>query len=349
MSGTWRAGTIWSKAAALFRRRLERDLDEELRFHLERRAEHYGAGGLPAEEARQAAGQAFGRFYALKEQCREAWRFAPLESLAQDVRIAWRGLRQQPLFTGAAVVSLAIGIGANAAIFSLVNRVLLLPLPYPEPDACSGSPGLSKGSARGIAGAQPQHGGRRRQRCAGAQPHRPGRGGAAHRHRCLREPVRRPGPRRRAWARLPGRRRPSRARPLVVLGHALWQARFGSDPSILGRTSTLDGVDRQWWGVMPPGFDFPTPSVQLFVPLRIDPTQPRTMGYGWMPLVARLRPGAEVAQAHDELAAGRTQSAACSLARAELERRGGRDPLRTTWCATSASARRPAAPWASSC
>jgi putative ABC transport system permease protein len=95
--------------------------------------------------------------------------------------------------------------------------------------------------------------------------------------------------------------RPGRDR-IVLLSHALWQARFGGDPSTVGRTITVEGVDRRVVGVMPASFHFPTAATDLWIPLRLDPGNPEDYwGFGWMPLVARLRPGASLPQARDEL------------------------------------------------
>jgi putative ABC transport system permease protein len=113
--------------------RAEREMDDELRFHLEKLIEQNLASGMSSEEARRAALQRFGNMGAIKEECRDSWGVRVINELVQDVRYGFRQLRHNPGFTAVAVITLALGIGANTAIFSVINAILLEPLPFHEP------------------------------------------------------------------------------------------------------------------------------------------------------------------------------------------------------------------------
>jgi putative ABC transport system permease protein len=295
--------SAWHKGRALLdRRRLERDLDEELRFHLTLREERHLAAGLGTEEARYAASRRFGNVLRLKEECRDMWTFSSLEDLARDVRFAGRVLAKSPGLTAVAVLSLAIGIGGNAAMFSLVNAVLFRALPYPAADRLVRLTGFypkgalvalrEQGRTLEVAGASTDQ----EWNVTGREPalRLPGSAVSANLFSVLGRPA--------AVGRTfdsseesPGHDR------VVVLGHGLWEARFGSDPLVIGRSIQVEGVSREIVGVMPPGFHFPSGSTQLWVPLRVDSSNAEDYwGYGWMPLIARLRPGASLGQARAE-------------------------------------------------
>src|SRR5580700_4020439 len=125
----------WLKVKALaMRRRLERDLEEELQFHLAKRAEKNRALGLGAEDAQVAARRRFGNVTLVKEDCREMWIFTWIETLWQDVRYAVRILAKSPGFAAVVIFSLALGIGANTAVLSALNTVMLHALPYEHPE-----------------------------------------------------------------------------------------------------------------------------------------------------------------------------------------------------------------------
>lgn len=300
--------TLWSRIrswsqAALHRARMESEMDAELRFHLETLAEDLVRAGVPREEAMRRARMEFGGIERVKEEGREARGAKIVETILQDLRYGARMFRKSPGFTAVAVLTLGLGIGANTAIFSLVDGILLRPLPFASPE-----------NLVGIIGTFPKGGfvAMREQvqsldSAAYVEGHEfnlTGRG----------DPLRLSGVLVSAEffsvlgarpeigrAFYPGEDVAGRGN-YAILSHSLWQERFGGDPSILGRSIELEGVSREVVGVMPAKFNFPSAKTQLWLPLHNDARD--TVAYwagDFMPIIGRLRPGATIPQARAEI------------------------------------------------
>jgi len=286
-----------------WRQRREEELEAEVRSHLDLAMRDRMERGETAEQARESARREFGNVGLVKEVTRDVWGRTSLERLCQDLRFAWRMLRTHQGFSAVAVLSLALGIGGNAAIFSLVNRVLIRPLPYAEPDhLVRVTEAYPKGA---IVALQEQS--RTMQVAAyttDSEFNLTGQGAAA---RLVGSQVSANlfallgAPAQIGRTFEAGEDRPASDR-VVILGHALWRNKFAGDPHIIGRPIAIDGIGRQVVGVMPPEFSFPSPKVQMWMPARFDSSnQGEFWEHGWMPLIARLRPAATLPQAQGEL------------------------------------------------
>ncbi len=221
----------------------------------------------------------------------------------QDVRFGLRQLRKSIGFTAVAAFTLALGIGANTAIFSLVSGILLRPLPYPHPSELVSVTGTYPKGAF-VAMRQQVH---TMDVAAYAEGHE---FNLTH----LGDPVRLTGTAVSAEIFSILGTQPELGRvfasgddtpgqdSFVILSHDLWAQRFGSDASIVGRSIELEGVNRQVLGVMPAEFNFPSPKTQVWVPLHNDPQNVATYWAGdFMPVIGRLRPNVSMQQAAAEV------------------------------------------------
>ena len=331
--------------ALLGRAQVEGALDEELRYHLEKLVEQHRAAGLSAAAARTAALRELGGVDQIKEACRDARGTRPFHDLAQDLRYGARSLRRSPGFTALVVLSLALGIGANAAIFNLVNAVFLRPMPVRDPG------GLVRLSEERTSGRAPAHAGSDRltsysyplyQRLAAeerifaglAAVEGPGAGGLVRWRGAIDEET--PGawghcvsanyfevlgvPAHRGRAFLPADAGAA-AGPVAMIGHGFWQRRFGGDPAVIGARISVGERPYTVVGVTPPGF-YGTRVLgdsEFWVPLsqqaeRMCGRGSQSANHWFLMLLGRLAPGVSLAQAQaavnvivaQHLAAGQT-------------------------------------------
>lgn len=289
----------------------DRALDDEIRAHLAMAvADRIGRGESP-EDALAAARREFGNVAHVKEVTRETWGGMRFERLAQDLRYAIRSLRRAPTFATVAIATLALGIGANTAMFTIIRGVLLRPLPFPEPGALflvSHVPDQAKSFA-GPSMVDREYVDYRRLTKAfaattsysqypatllgAAEPLRLATAGVtpsffntlgvrAQLGRVFREQEDAPG-----------------ANAVAIIAARLWRERFGGDTAAIGRSVTIEGYRKTVVGVMPDGFEFPH-HTQVWVPMAIDPG-PRNARLS--PVIGRLAPGATASSALAELRA----------------------------------------------
>jgi putative ABC transport system permease protein len=304
--------TLGLRMRSLFgARSLERELDDELRFHVDMQTEAYLRGGASPAAARRRALADFGGVDRITEECREVRTASRLHGAMRAVRLAARRLRRDPGFTLPAAGTIAMGVGALTAIFTLTDAVLLRPLPYPHADRIVELRHSLHGWGIQSSG---QSGGTFAHYVSSSSAFE-SMGAWFDRELSITE---RENPERiQAALVTPGVLDVLGVQPLlgraftdedrgggaVLLSHGMWQSRYAGDPDVVGRTVTINGVDRDIIGVLPPDFDFPRRSTQMLFGMG-----PGT-GAGeadlrdlYMEAIGRLRPGVTVAEAEADLA-----------------------------------------------
>jgi len=301
---------LLSRFAGLFRKdRLEKELAEEVRSHLEMQIEENRRHGMSPEDARYAALRSFGGVEQTKERYRDQRGLPSLESFVQDIRYAVRGLRRNPGFTAIAILTLAVGIGANTAIFTVINAVLLRPLPYPNPGRVVWVTEFMPQSGRDTV-LTPEYAAWEKEAkgfdqlgafsvsrginlTGGAYPERILAGHVTQSYFSVLgiEP---------ALGRtfLPGEDQPGHTH-VAVLSQDLWQSYFNRDPRILGKSLTLDGVSYSVVGVMPRRFVHPeSAGMGVWLPdaLTLESERPG-IRMGIVNVIGRLKSGVSPEQA----------------------------------------------------
>ena len=316
-------GSVLRRLLFFFQRnQFDRDLEDELRFHEEMKAHALAdADGMSGDEARAAARRRIGNPLRLREQSREPWTFATVETFAQDVRHALRLMRRDPAFTFTALATLALGIGLNTAIFSVAYGVLWRPLPYPNPDrlVIVSSAQQTERGVRTFSTWAPVTYEALRPRVTtldhlaaytSIDAQLTGRG----------EPLQLPAldvspnffatlgvTPARGRAFLTGAAAPDDDRTAIV-SDRLWRTSLNADPAIVGQSITIDGLPRTVVGVLPPDFSFrpviprlgALPEADIFLLNRWPGDTGRN---AFLFLLGRMKPGVTQERAEAELTA----------------------------------------------
>ncbi len=319
---------FWLNLRSLLRKNnVERELSDELRFHLEKQIELNNRAGMSAQEARSAALRSFGGIEQLKEECRDARGTAFIENLLRDLRQAWRMLYKSPALTAVVVLSLALGIGGNTAIFTLIDAVMFKTLPVQRPDQLVlFGDGSARGFISGITGTwnifpYPFY--------KYVREHdRSFQGIAAFRTEMDRLSIRPEGTNQAAqvaWGRLVSANYFSvlgvqasvgralrleddgpNAPPAAVMSYAYWNRVFNRNPSVVGRAFNINGVPFMVVGVAPPEFfgeSVEAPVADFWLPITLLPRfMPGESPLGnpevsWINLIGRLKPRVRLEQA----------------------------------------------------
>ena len=293
-------------------KRMERDLDSEIRFHLEQQIADKVRAGVSEDEARRTTRLEFGGMAQIKEDCRESRGTLWVASVIQDLRFALRQLRSSPGFAITAIVTLSLGIGASAAIFSVIDAVLLRPLPYANQDRLVLPIMISRTGDTLRSSYLSYLDERAQQRTFDALAgysifgtlNLEGTSGPAE-LRAVKStdnffevfgvrPIL-------GRTYLSGEDQPGRDN-VTVLSYEVWQNNFGGKSEIVGKVVQLDGSPYTVIGVMPAGFRFPMEVRNaIYTPLHLNPNWAKARGMHWMQTVGRLKQGITNEQARTDL------------------------------------------------
>ncbi|HET9402468.1 MAG TPA: ABC transporter permease [Candidatus Acidoferrales bacterium] len=300
------------------KRKSERELKAEVEFDLEKRVQANLAAGMSEAEARRAAQREFGSVSLAEEECRDERRNRFFENLLQDLRFGMRTLTKKPGFTAVAILTLALGIGANTAIFSVVNAVLLRPLPFSDPSRLFllyegvpdvGFPKIEFSAPDLMIYAQAQHS------FSALAPYQNKRfevSGAGVPERVMGA--------RAGWklfdvlgvrpilGRTFSTEEDQPGHPVTIISYGVWQRKFGGAADVIGKSIDLDRKPYAIVGVMPKDFQFPLPGApgsnapaDVWVPMAFNPFELQAWGQMFNnDVAARLAPGVTPTQAQSE-------------------------------------------------
>ena len=300
----------------LSRHRRYEDISISIQEHIEERIEELMADGISRQQAEQTARREFGNVTLLEQRSREVWQWPAFESILTDLKFAFRRMGKSPGFTATVLLTLTIGIGANTTVFSVVNCVLMKPLPYPDsgqlvslwlnaPGAgglASFSNGLQLSPSMYLTFSEQN---RTFQSMGIWTPSTASVTGVAEPEEVRTEMIS-DGvlqtldvpPAVGRW--LTQADQIPHGGKTVVLSYGYWQRRFGGDHSVIGRAIQVDAQTREIVGVMPRGFRLVDRDFDLLVPLALDRANQTLAGFGYYG-IARLKPGFQIAQADADI------------------------------------------------
>jgi putative ABC transport system permease protein len=320
---------IQSRIRALFRKRkLDAEMDEEMRSHIEMRTQSNIRAGMKPEEARLAALRRFGRRDSIREECQDQRGVRWIENFFRDVRFGVRQLRKNAGFTTVALLTLALGIGANTAIFSFVNAILLRPLPFKDPErlVMVFEAFQERGSHKDAVGAPVLGQWRQLSRSFDGLA---GRGFGDFILTGMGQPETLSGAIVSANTFSLLGVKPLLGRDFLpeeetfgkhyaaILSYELWNRRFGGDSNIVGQTITVNSQACQVVGIMPPHTFFPDGNAQIWMPLAFSPDRLSQRHAHSYLVYGRLKSGVSLAQARADM-----DQVAGSIAKADTQNKG---------------------------
>ena len=293
------------------------DLSVSIQEHIAERADELVDEGMPRAEAEQTARREFGNVALIQQRSREAWQWPVLESILVDLKLTYRRLRKSPGFAATVLLTLAIGIGANTAVFSVVNSVLLKPLPYPDSDRLT-SLWLDAPGANGLASSNSglhlspslfltfaEHNHSFQSMVIWAMRYatvtgiaQPDQVNAALVSGGVLETL---GVQPDTGKWFSSDDQDPRGRKSVILSYGYWRRRFGSDRGVIGRALQVDGITREVVGVMPRGFRIVDQDFDLLIPMALDRATLKMYPFGYDG-IGRLKTGVTLVQADGDLA-----------------------------------------------
>ena len=298
------------------RHRRYSDIDVSIHEHIQERADELEAEGIPRKQAEQTARHEFGNVALVQQRSREQWQWRTLESLVADLKFTLRRLRKSPGFAVTVLLTLAIGIGANTAVFSVVDGVLLKPLPYPgsnelvalwldapgAPGLASFQDGLRLSASMYFTFSEHNHSFQSLGVWAPSTANVTGIAQPEQAHTLMisdgvLQTLGIP-PALGSWLTQADQDPHGASR--VLLSYGFWQRRFGGDRGVIGRSIQLDAQTVEIAGVMPRGFRVLDRDFDMLVPLRLDRGSLKLAGFGFNG-IGRLRPGVSIAQANADV------------------------------------------------